>query len=613
VTYGNAKDPSKLWAEIKAAEKARKERLSARKQRLARLVGPAGGPQGAQATEYEPENRLYEWLAYTLPKVTYSNPRWRVRSRRSGFSDAIAKAVQSAMNRLTVEQKLRRTLRANCIDYLMDWGPAMVVQEPKPGLEMSGRPVWWPQLYSIEPHVFFMDPLALRIDQAKFAGHTYLRDKTGLVEVAKDPENGWNLEAVQALTEEAGVEIVHEERGDVPARGEVALYEVWCPEMHGDLEEDPDDGFSGTLYTMGCYRDGNGGEEAYELRPPRAYYGPRQGPYSIASFLQIQDFPYGISPTIPAETQLKDLGETSRAMLNAAKRHKVMTTGPATDPDIAKKINDPDGWYIPILPGTGQDVRPLEIGGVSQQQLLHFEMKSNTLDRVLGMADAQRGVVTGEGTASEVMTAQQASDVRGSDVAQQFRDHVQDLGEMLAFFVVNDDRFAMEIDGMQLPGMAKPALRGGKSEGFKFDDLELEIEPFSMEHEGAAMRQGRIQRTIELCGWLAQMVPQAPWLPWKDIIPELVESAGLEEALSNIDVKAAVEYAAAMAGFEGKPQQDVKATSGRQSQGRPINVNVKAGQGRGPTSSSYGKGPRAMSPQRMGGGKQMQPGKGRVA
>lgn len=610
--YANTKSPEKLWADIRAAETARKERLTNRRSRLSRMVGPAGGTR-APGTEYEPENRLYEWLAYTLPKVTFNNPKVRIRSARPGFPDAIAKALQSSTNRWIREQRLRRMLRLSAVDYLMDWAPTMVTQEPRPGHIVSGVPVWWPQFYSLEPHTFFMDPLALTLEQARFAGHVFLRDYETLCEEAKNPENGWNLEAVERLTPEAGVEEVIPDRGDAPPRGEVALYEVWCPELHEDLDEDPDDGFSGTLYTLGCYRDTQG-EEAYELRPPRAYYGPREGPYGLASFLQLRDFPYGISPTIPAEQQLRDLAMTSRAMLDAAHKHKIGTTYPSQfAAEIEKFINTAGQYGVPLPPGAADLVKQIEIAGVTQQQLLHYEMKAQTLDRVLGMADAQRGVVTGDATASENMIAAQATDVRGGDIRQQYQDHVADDLRKVVWFMFHDDRFVVELDGMQIPGMLRPAFRGGKSKGLKFDDLELEIEPYSMEHEGPAMKQARVQRTIEMVGWLAEMVPAAPWMPWTKIIPELTEDSGIQEALEEIDVEAAVEWAAAQAQFEGKQPQDIKATSGRQSQGRPINATVKGGQGRGATSSNYGKGPKALPPQKMGGGKLQSASKGRVA
>jgi hypothetical protein len=604
VTYQNAKDPTKLWAEVKAAEHARDARLRYRRERLGRIAGPFAS--NGNIGEYEPENRLFEFLAYVLPRATFNNPRVRVRSRRSGLPDAVARAMQSVLNRLCADLRIRRMLRANCFNFLTDFGDSMVAPEPRPGGVLSNQPIWWPTPYNLDPHTAFHDPLASRIEDARFSGHTYLRDKEQLVEEAQEADSGWNLEAVQALTEEAGVDEVHRHRLEVPARGEVALKEVFCPEIADDLDADPDDGFSGTLYTLGCSQGTTGnGEEPFEVRKPRAFYGPRSGPYQHVAFMEMEEMPYGLSPTIPAEGQLRDLARTSRAMLRGAARHKTMVTVPAGDAVALAAIHSPDAWALPWK-GDPAGIKTIEVGGVTQQQLMHYELKGNTLDRVLGMHDAQRGVATGDATASEVLTAQQGADVRISDIIQVFHDHAADILRVLAWYAYHDDRFTIALDGMQVPGMLSPAFRGGKMKGMTFDDLELEIEPYSMEHESVAMKQRRVAHTMELVGFLSQSIPMAPWMPWKDIIPELTEDTGLEESLANIDIDAAVEWAAAQAQFEGKPQQRIEATSGRQSQGRPINVSVKAGSGRP-------QGLKALSPQNMGGGKQQQPGKGRVA
>jgi len=563
-----------MWAEVVSAEHVRDERLQLRNTRLARLAGPYA--YSRLAAEYEPENRLYEFLSYTLPRASFNNPRVRIRSRRTGAADFVARAMQAGMNRMIVDMELRRTVRRGCLDYLLDYSPFLVSPQPQPGMTYSGLPVWWPQLYALDPTVWFMDPMADLLGQARFAGHVYLRDKDQLLEEAKDDQEDWRLEDVKALTEEAGIEKVHPDRYDSPARGEVALYEVWVPELHADLDVEPDDGYSGTLYTLGCAR-GQDYQQPYMLRRPRPFYGPRWGPYRLAQFMTVQDIPYGLSPTIVAEAQIRDLAATSRAMLANARAHKTMTTIPAGDP-VALAAAQAEGRYVIPLKGTSDAIKVIEIGGVTAQQLTHFQMKAQTLDRVLGMADIQRGLVAGQGTASEVLTAQAASDIRTQDITQVFHDHIADCLRTMAWYAYHDDRFLVSLSEEDLPvPLPKPVFRGGKSDGMTFDELELEVEPYSMAHESAQERQGRVAQTVEIVGWLAQTIPMAPWMPWDKIIPELVEDAGIKEAMETIDVKAAVEHAAKMAGMDMEGTPTPKVTSGRQAAGKPINVNVKPG------------------------------------
>jgi hypothetical protein len=572
--FKNAQDANLLWAEVSSAEEIRDDRLSLRSTRLARLAGPYAF--GRQSAEYEPENRIYEFLSYTLPRASFNNPRVRIRSRRQGVADLVAKAMQSGMNRLIVDLDIRRVLRRNCLDYLMDFGPMLITPQPKPGMMYSGRPVWWPQLYPLDPTVFFMDPLADVLEAARFAGHVYLRDKSELLEAAKNDEEDWNLSEVKALAEESGIDKVHPDRYSAPARGEVALYEVWVPELHADLDVDPDDGYSGTLYTLGCAK-GQDYEQPYMLRKPRPYYGPRWGPYRVASFMTVQDLPYGLSPTTAAEAQLRDLAATSRAMLANARAHKTLTTMPANDP-VAIAAAQAEGRYVVPLKGDPDVIKTIELGGVTQQQLMHFQMKAQTLDRVLGMADVQRGLVSGAGTASEVLTAQAASDIRTADIVQVFQDHVHDCLKTASWYTFHDDRFLISLTEQDMPiPLPKPMFRGGDNaeQGITYDDLELELEAWSMAHESPQARQERVGRTVEIVSWLAETIPAAPWMPWHQIIPELVEDAGIKEAMEGMDIKAAVEWAMAMQGFEGQSQNPPKATSGRQSQGKPINVRMK--------------------------------------
>jgi hypothetical protein len=397
---------------------------------------------------------------------------------------------------------------------------------------------------------------------------------------------------------------VHPDRWETPARGEVALYEVWCPELHEDLDEKPEDGYTGTLYTIGCAK-GQNYEQPYLLRPPRPYYGPEWGPYNNAAFLVVQDLPGGLSPTIGAEAQLRDLAATSRALLANARNHKTMTAVPADDP-TAIAAAQAEGRYVIPFKGDPDRIKALEIGGVTQQQLLHFDMKAQTLDRVLGMADVQRGLVSGQGTASEVLTAQAASDIRSADVVQIYHNHVADIERTRAWYCYHDDRYVASVEGIDVP-LPQPIFQGGKTEGLTFEDLDLEIEPYSMEHESPAARQQRTANTIEIVNWLAQTIPAAPWMPWHDIIPEIVEDAGIKEAMEGMDIGAAVAWASEMAGFQSEGQPERPAVSSmKQKTGGPINVRIDQNKTRGAMPQGQNR-----LPQRTGAGGFSMPGQKR--
>lgn len=575
--FKNAQEPETLWAEVVAAEDVRDDRLRKRRERIARVAGPYASSR--MQADYEPENRLWEYLAYVTPRVAYANPSVRIRSRRTGMPDDIARALQASVNHVIEMTKLRRALRTNCLDFMLDFGPMMVAPRPIPGSKVLGNDIWWPHAYTVEPHTYFQDPLGRTPDELMFQGHAFLRSKDALIAEAEEKGSDWNLNAVKELTEEAGVEKVHYDRRNVPRRGEVCIREVFVPEFHDDLDVDPEDGYSGTIYTLGASQ-GSTNEQPYFLRPPRAFYGPPGGPYRLAAFMYLPEIAYGVSPTIPAEAQIQDLARTSRSILRDAANHKVMSTYPANDPVAAQAIGAEDTYAIPVKPGTVDSIKPLEVGGVSQQRLLHFDIKSRTADRVLGMDDPQRGLIGGGGTATEASIAQQASDIRTGDIIQVYQDFVTEIVTMMAWYCFHDERFVALIEGEDMPNVLVPGFKGGPGGDLRWEDLDLSIEPYSMSYESEMSKQQRVARTMETVSWLAQSVPAAPWLPWDKILPEVVEDLHLGEALGEIDVAGAVAWAAQMQQMELPEKPQTKVFSGRQVSGRPLNVTLKSGQGR---------------------------------
>lgn len=595
--FHGAESPVKMLAEIRSAEEVRDQRLSLRKERLLRLAGPFASQH--TAANYEPENRLWEYAAYTLPKLAFSNPRVSVRSRVPAMRPLSA-GMQGAMNRWCSETNVTQTLRYCALDFIMDYCVALVTPEPHPGNVAFGRSVWWPQAYQIDPHTFFIDPLASRPEFARFMGHVYTRDLDDLIREAEEGEGDWHLESVLGLKAEAGVEKVYRDRRMAPPRNEVAIYEVFVPELHADLEEDPDDGFSGTLYTLGCGYDAKGNEWGVSLRAPRAFYGPRTGPYVVGAFLWNPEVPMGLSPTTPAEAQIRDLSDASRAALKRMRTFKTMTTVPASDPTAVAAAQSEDCFVVP-LKGDPESIRPLSVGGLTQQDLAHLELKGNTLDRVLGMADIQRGLVAGEGTASEVLTAQAASDIRTGDVVGEYRKFVQKVLHAVAWYCYHDDRFIVQTeDGTVLVGGPS---EDGSDQGMQFDDLQFEIEAYSMDYESGAARKQRAGQTMELVSWISSMIVQAPYWDWPRILDELGDLYGIEDLAEMVDYETAMEVASAMVGSGSEQRPQPKAMLGRGATGAPINVKMQAPAQQRPQVPSLPsqQGGRAKQPQMAGG------------
>lgn len=573
-------------AEVRAAKEVRDARLVTRRERLRRMGGPYA--YKGESTAHEPENRLWEYIAYTLPRTVFKNPRIRYRSRRGGMASAFGRAMESGHNRLIFEQQHSKVLRRLALDYLIDYCVGMISPEPREGMSAGGRPVWWPQMYALDPEHYFEDPLASSEEDLRFRGHDVLWDKDDLEAAARANPDEWRLENVLACTAEAGVEDYYKDRRNVPSRQQVVVTEIFVPEDHGDPSEDPDDGFSGTIYTMGlCSAAGGDGEswQAKSLRPPRPFYGPRRGPYYTCAFMRHSEAPLGLSPTLPAEAQIRDLAMTSRANLRAAARYKRVPIVDATDKAAIAALQAEDSQVVPVIGGEAK-VSSIEVGGVSQQGLVHYEMKSETVDRVLGMADQQRGIATGQATASEVLTAQGATDVRQGDVQQVFRDFVADLELGMGWYLWHDDRVVVSTPDAGIQGMVAPSMRGGRVNGVRFDDLELEVQLYSMEYESEAARANRATRTLELIAWVTQQILAAPYLKWEELLPELGQLYGIDDLASYFDLEGAREWANAQLQYGGSTQRQPSMQMGRQSAGKPmgsrIGVGIQPGRASGP-------------------------------
>lgn len=594
--FAGASSPGAMLAEIRSAEAVREKRLRTRKERMQRMAGPYAATDASE--EYDPENALYEYVCYVLPRAAFANPGVLVKSQRQDMlPKAVARAMQDALKRITSEQRLWKTFRRQCVDYLLDNCVAMVSPEPRPGMVAGGRPVWWPQAYRIDPRCYFEDPLSASVEESRFQGHVMLRDLDSLIAEAEANPDDWHVEAVREIAAETGVELVHPDRHEVPARKQVAIYEVFVPEAHGD-GDDPEDGYSGTIYTLGSARGDDPGEteerseKAWSLRRPRKFYGPKSGPFIVGRFLELESVHLGLSPTLAAEGSMRELAAVGRANNRAARRYKRVVGVVGGDATTNALLNAEDGFSVP-LSGEGQLVTA-EMGGVSQQGIAHQQMRREGSDRLLGMDDIQRGLVTGDATATEASLAQAGSDARVNDVVSVFRKFVGEVYEALAWYCYHDDRVVVEMEG-EVAGMAQPAMRGGPTPGMTFADLRFEIAPYAMESETPATRRMRGMQLLETLGWLAQTVPAAPFLDWGQVLPEIGDLLGVEGLENFVDVEGAAAWAAQMTQYEGKPPTpQVGASLGRNTVGRAlggVNINLggRGGQG-GKKQPSLGQG-----------------------
>jgi hypothetical protein len=101
--------------------------------------------------------------------------------------------------------------------------------------------------------------------------------------------------------------------------------------------------------------------------------------------------------------------------------------------------------------------------------------------------------------------------------------------------------------------MQEPWFHGGSKasgSGATFDDLELEIEPYSMTRTTEGLEQRRTMEMVGLVTQMAPMIPQMPWVDWRKVLKHLGNALNFPELQDVVNMQ----VAAAFMGVE-QPQE----------------------------------------------------------
>ena len=538
--------PANLYEEIQAAEDLRDAHLESYTDLVSQFVGSAYRDMSDEGTDV-PENHVYEYLSLTIPRLVHDNPRVRVSTRRPVTQRMTSLAMEHGLNRWAKDTNVRQPLMMSGYDMLLNYGVLLTVQETQPGFDDTNPDSpQWPRCYRVSPKRFFVDPLALSFEQARFVGHVWIRDKEDLLEEAKDDDT-WNKEFIESIGDDVDVDNYRDSTGgkkNPPTRKEILGYEVWVPEIQHDEELGPMEGFNGTIYTISMAQ-GTGDEIKVDyLREPRPYYGPPSGPYTMFGAYCVPDNSFPLSPLVAVAGQSDDLNEHVIAARRAAAQYKRMVFVDAKNKKLAQDVaSSPDNFVVPVENLDKDSIVPVELGGVTQQMIGYIQMARERLDRNSGIQDAQRGVVTGDATATEVQIAEASGSMRFAYIRRQFIDAVNSAIRKVAWFMFHDDRvaFPIGVEAAEAMGQPEPWWVGGVQTmmtGERFEDLEMEVEAYSMERTNEALMQKRAMETLQIVTQSAPMMMQMPFLDWDSLLkivgdamnmPELGELINKEE------------------------------------------------------------------------------------
>jgi len=491
-----------------------------------------------------PENAVHAYISMVLPRIVHDNPKVRVVSAKPMVQKTACVAIRAALNRWCKMTRLRGTIERIATDMLLGWGVGLTVNEPK-GAERQwdANGPYLPRIYRIDPKRFIMDPAAMHWEEARFRGHVYVADKEDLLRRAEQDET-WNREVIEGLATNNGVDELRDNR-DIPERFEMAIYEIWVPELDEQaaelLDELADESlYNGTIYTIAKYQGSSDNCQCEFIRKPLPYYGPATGPYTLFGAFTVPNDPYPLSPIVACRNQIQYANDLAISQQENQRRYKRILVGDAKNPKFLQDVvNAPDLYVFAEAGLDARSLQPVEVGGSTNQHIQSVEVAKERLDRALGMSDAMRGNVAGSASATEVAVAESASTMRIAHLKRAFQDSMDLMLRNVGWYMFHDGRINIPVGGedTQAMGMIDPVFVGGIKVG-SWEDLEIDVDAYSMERTSEMMAQKRAVETFQVVTQAAQAMPAMPWVKWRDLLGFLGDAQNVPQMQDFIDESA---------------------------------------------------------------------------
>lgn len=555
-------NPENLRQEIEAAEKLRDQRLSKLSDMVKKFEGPGVGSVSEDA--FLPYNFYYEWMSLVRPQIAFQNPRVRIRSKKPDANRLQALALEFYVNRWIRDTGYIRTIERATTHMAFGHGVTMTVLDDYTRGDYDD-PTVRPRKIILDPAQFGMDSLARSYEESRFFFHKCVEDKDALLERAKN-EEGWDEKAIQRMLTAQNLKDIG--RPDTSLdRGEVAYWEVWLPGMStGDEME------NGTLLCIGNYSSSDGPKATF-LREPRPYYGPRWGPYNIWDAYYAPRSPWPLGPFQAMDGLVQALNAQARVNLRRARGRKDLILFDETDTKNAEMIlNAPDGSGIGISQFEKTKFEQVEIGGVNEDELTYEQWLDGLLKRGSGLSDAELGNSSTGSSATADAIAARGSAARLAFLEQKVYEAVQRDIRTVAYFGWREEsivqplgkEFQEELVKMGVPPEVAFNVplewRGGETGSF--DDLEIEIEPYSMRRVDESTEQAKTLQFFQLLSGIAPLIPQTPWMDWQKMLNTLGDRFYIPELGEMVDVQLANEFGAAMMQMEAQQAQPQQTQSG---------------------------------------------------
>jgi len=317
-------------------------------------------------------------------------------------------------------------------------------------------------------------------------------------------------------------------------------------------------------------------EGGIELREPRPYFGPPWGPFTMLGLYAVPNSPWPLSPLAATAPQSKMLNMVSSAIADSARNYKKMELVDSQFQGLAQKLaSSPHEFILPVEDFDAARSKGIEIGGVTSQQLAQRDIMREQMDRNSGINDAQRGNISGKGSATEVAVAEAGGTKRLMFQQNRFRRGVRLALKTVSWYLINDTQAIMPLDQQSGGGVF---VGSSEPNAMISNEVVVNLDAHSMkpitedEEKQKALMEAQVLQTV------APLVTTMPWVNWQDVLDDIGSSWGIRGLSEKINWQLAMAVAGmslqATGGLGAAPP-----SGGGGQGGRPPGQTVVQGQG----------------------------------
>ncbi len=473
-------------------------------------VGRRWSEEGSITTV--PCNLLSSYVGIVGRKLIAHNPRVML-STWSRQARPTVKAMEAWANQEIEKIKLQETLQRIVVDALFSVGICKVALATPADAALTGwvNPAGQPMAERVDLDDLVFDVHARDFSECGFIGHRFraplsvIRKSKIYSKERKELQPEWdriyNMEGDERIgilgrTTLGGDEEEYEDFVD--------LWEVYLP-RHKVVLTLRDDNLTGAA---GGYNgaDRNYGK-ALRIQP---WIGPAWGPYH---FLGMQVVPGNPMPKGPLQ-DLYDLhmsiNNILRKILRQAERMKQVTfvSGGASE-DGTRVLEGNDGDILRI--DAPDKIKQVDISGPNQQLYMIFEAMKQLFSWLAGNLDVMGGLSPQGDTATQenLLNANSSSTI--SEMQQRTVSFTADVVKSLCWFwhhhpqqVMRSEYHAPGLQGMSVVRRVHPPGQGTGPRGrkrmardHKFDDMDIRVDPYSMQHQTPQQRLQMLNQIVQ--------------------------------------------------------------------------------------------------------------------